>query len=387
MQLNQLLTPIALRDLELANRIVISPLCQFSAVDGTAQPWHWMHVGSFAVSGAGLLIMEATGVSDIGRITPGCLGLYSDENEVALTRLLRDVRTFSDMPIGIQLSHAGRKASTRPTWELWKGSVIPRDEGGWSVIGPSSQAYTEGWPVPAELDETGLREVIAQFVASTKRADRCGFGLIEIHAAHGYLLHQFLSPLTNHRQDRYGGSAEARMQFPLEVAKAMREAWPEGKPMGMRITGEDWNEGGLTLDDAVMLADALKEIGFDYVTPSAGNVAPGMKLPQVYPGYMAGFSEHIRSKTSIATMAVGMIIAPDQANELVTSGKADMACVGRGFMDDPRWAWHAAAALEGEAKVAPQYARATPKHWPAYPTVHGTRRREGDGIMGHAIRD
>ena len=386
-EIPHLFRPIDLRDMRLPNRIVVSPLCQFSAVDGTAQPWHWMHLGGLAVSGASLVIMEATGVSDIGRITAGCLGLYSDANEAALTKLLADTRTFCDTKIGIQLCHAGRKASTRRTWELARGNVLPPEEGGWQVEGPSAQPYADGWPMPVALDEAGLARVLDQFVASTRRAARCGFDMIEIHAAHGYLLHEFLSPLTNLRTDRHGGSAEARMQFPLAVARAMRQAWPEHKPMGMRITGQDWNEGGITLDDAVMLAQALREIGIDYVTPSAGNIAPGMKLPPVGPGYMVEFAERIRHDCGITTMAVGMIITPAQAEALIAEGRADIACIGRGFLDDPRWGWHAAAALGAQGFVPPQYARATPKHWPAYPLVHGVRLRDGEGIMGHATRE
>ncbi len=386
-EIPHLFRPIDLRDMRLPNRIVVSPLCQFSAVDGTAQPWHWMHLGGLAVSGASLVIMEATGVSDIGRITAGCLGLYSDANEAALTKLLADTRTFCDTKIGIQLCHAGRKASTRRTWELARGNVLPPEEGGWQVEGPSAQPYADGWPMPVALDEAGLARVLDQFVASTRRAHRCGFDMIEIHAAHGYLLHEFLSPLTNLRTDRHGGSAEARMQFPLAVARAMRQAWPEHKPMGMRITGQDWNEGGITLDDAVMLAQALREIGIDYVTPSAGNIAPGMKLPPVGPGYMVEFAERIRHDCGITTMAVGMIITPAQADARIAEGRADIACIGRGFLDDPRWGWHAAAALGAQGFVPPQYARATPKHWPAYPLVHGVRLRDGEGIMGHATRE
>ncbi len=382
-----LFTSIELRQLTLNNRIVISPLCQYSAIEGTAQPWHWMHIGHFAVSGAGLVIMEATAVSAVGRISPQCLGLYSDENEAALTKLISDTRRFSDIPIGIQLDHAGRKASTRPTWELWKGHGVSREEGGWQPVGPSAEAFTAGWQVPIELDAAGLAEVRGEFVESTIRAQRCNFDWIEIHCAHGYLLHEFLSPLTNHRSDGYGGSAQKRMRFPLEVAEAMRAAWPQDKPLGVRITGEDWVEGGLTLNDAVEFSGALKEIGIDYVTPSAGNVAPGMKLPNVGPGYMVPFAERIKRETGITTMTVGMIVDPQQANDIIAGGKADMVAIGRAIMDDPRWPWHAAAKLGEKIDVSPQYARCTPQHWPAYPMVHGVALREGEGVMGHATRE
>jgi 2,4-dienoyl-CoA reductase-like NADH-dependent reductase (Old Yellow Enzyme family) len=382
-----LFTPIQLRGLTLRNRIVISPLCQYSAVEGTAQPWHWMHIGHFAISGAGLVIMEATGVSAIGRISPQCLGLYSDENEAALARLIRDLRSFSDMPIGIQLDHAGRKASTRPTWELWRGHGVSLEEGGWRPVGPSPEPFTTGWQVPIELDAAGLARVREEFADSTRRAARCGYDWLEIHCAHGYLLHEFVSPLTNHRSDAYGGSAAKRMRFPLEVAEAMRAAWPAEKPLGMRITGADFVEGGLIEDDAVEFAGALKEIGIDYVTPSAGNIAPGMKLPPVGPGYLVPFAEKVKRETGITTMTVGMIVEPEQANEIIESGRADMVAIGRAIMDDPRWPWHAAAKLGEKVEVTPQYARCTPQFWPGYALVHGVALREGEGVMGHATRE
>ncbi len=386
-----LFAPIQLREQTLENRIVISPLCQYSAIDGTAQPWHWMHIGHFAVSGAGLVILEATAVSGVGRISPQCLGLYSNENEAALTRLVRDVRAFSKTPLGIQLSHAGRKASTRPTWDLWKGHGVPAEEGGWRPVGPSAEAFTGGWQVPEELDRAGLTRIGDEFVQATRRADHCGFDWVEIHCAHGYLLHEFLSPLTNHRTDEYGGSAARRARFPLEVVEAMRAAWPPHKPLGVRITGEDWVPGGLTLDDAVQFAGALRELGVDYVTPSAGNIAPGMKIPTVAPGYLVPFAERVKRETGITTMTVGMIIEAQQASDIIASGKADMIAIGRAIMDDPRWPWHAAAKLGEKLAVSPQYARSTPEHWPAYPLVHevaaGAANGQNPAKMGHATRE
>ncbi len=384
---SHLFTPIRLRELTLKNRVIISPLCQFSAIDGNAVPWHWAHIGQFAQSGAGLCILEATAVSAVGRITPGCLGLYSDDNEAALTRLLKDTRTFSDMPMGIQLDHAGRKASTRPTWDLPKGNNVPDEEGGWKPEGPSPEPFTPAWRTPIELDAAGLARVRDEFVESTRRADRCGFDLIEIHAAHGYLLHEFCSPLTNHRTDAYGGDLMGRLRFPLEVAKAMRDAFPAHKPIGVRITGEDWVEGGLTLDDAVVFAKALKDIGIDYVTPSAGNVAPGMKLPKVVPGYMVHFAEKVKREAGITTMTVGMIYDPHHAEQIVASGVADMVAIGRAIMDNPRWPWHAATALGERIDTPKQYARSSPQHWPAYAQVHGVQLRAGEGVMSHATRE
>ncbi len=382
-----LFTPIQLRDLELSNRIVISPLCQFSAVDGNAQPWHCMNAMHHLASGTGLLILEATAVEDIGRITAGCLGLYSDDNEASLTKLVADARTMSNTPIGIQLSHAGRKASSRPTWELWKGPNLTEEEGAWTPVGPMAEAFNDGWPEPRELDSQGLTRTLDLFVEATRRALRCGFDMIEVHVAHGYLLHQFLSPMTNRRSDAYGGSRENNMRFPLEVIAAMREAWPKEKPMGVRTTGRDFNEGGLELDDAVVFAAELKKLGIDYVVPSAGNVAPGMKLPKIEPGYMVHFAERIKKEAGINTMAVGLIVKPEQANDIIASGKADMVAIGRAFIDDPRWAWHAAVAL-GEEKppIPPPWARVDPNVWPAYKMA----RNETAGLeagMGHMRRE
>lgn len=382
-----LFSPITMRGLELSNRIAISPLCQFMAKDGNAQPWHFMNASHMSVSGAGLLILEATAVEDIGRITLGCLGLYNDENEAALTQMMAGIRSYSNTPVGIQLSHAGRKASSRPTWELWKGQNLKPEEGAWDVVGPTAERFSDGWPEPAYLDDAGLQHIADCFVQATRRADRCGFDLIELHVAHGYLLHQFLSPLSNKRNDRYGGSLENRMRFPLEVFAAMRAVWPAHKPMGARITGRDLNDNGLELDDAVIFARALKQAGADYAVPSAGNVAPGMKLPKIEPGYMVPFAERIKNDVpGLLAMAVGLIILPQQANDIIETGKADMVAIGRAFMDDPRWAWHAAEAL-GVAPVIPSpWARVTPKVWPAYPIVHGAAREMAGG-MAHMTRE
>ncbi|MGE3644075.1 MAG: NADH:flavin oxidoreductase/NADH oxidase [Beijerinckiaceae bacterium] len=382
-----LFSPIKLRELELFNRIAISPLCQFSAVDGTAQPWHMMNAMHHMVSGAGLLILEATAVEDIGRITAGCLGLYSDENEAALTRMVSDARTMSSAAIGIQLSHAGRKASSRPTWELWKGPNLTDEEGAWIPVGPSPEAFNDGWPEPRALDTQGLTRIIDHYVEATRRAQRCGFDMLEIHVAHGYLLHQFLSPMSNHRTDKYGGSRENNMRFPLEVIAAVREVWPEEKPIGVRSTGRDFNEGGLELDDAVIFARELKKLGIDYVVPSAGNVAPGMKLPKIEPGYMVHFAERIKQDVDIKTMAVGLIVKPEQANAIIENGQADMVAIGRAFIDDPRWAWHAAVALGEENPPIPSpWQRVNPKVWPAYKMARNLTEDLAAG-MGHMRRE
>jgi 2,4-dienoyl-CoA reductase-like NADH-dependent reductase (Old Yellow Enzyme family) len=301
---NGLFSPIRLRDLMLENRIAVSPMCQYSAVDGTAQPWHRVHIGSLSMSGAALVIMEATAVEARGRITPECLGIYSDENENALRDLLADLRPHSTARFGIQLNHAGRKSSTYKTWDLMRGHHVPHADGGWDVIGPSASAYGDGWLMPKAMDDTDLADVQASFVAAAQRADRCGFDLIELHAAHGYLLHSFVSPLSNQRTDAYGGSLEARMRYPLEVSRAVRAAWPAHKPMGVRINGSDWHDAGLTESDAVIFANALRDIGADYITPSAGSAAPGMRIPPVVPGYMVHFAEHIRMASHVPAMAV-----------------------------------------------------------------------------------
>ena len=382
-----LFTPIRMRGLELPNRIALSPLCQFMAKDGTAQPWHFMNASQYAVSGAGLVILEATAVEDIGRITLGCLGLYSDENERALSEYVKGMRSYSNTPIGIQLSHAGRKASTRPTWELHKGHNLKEEEGAWDVVGPTAEAFGEGWPVPTALDAQGLARTLDHFVDATKRAHRCGFDMIEVHVAHGYMLHQFLSPLANRRTDKYGGSLENRMRYPLEVIAAMREAFPAEKPVGVRITGRDLNPGGLELDDAVIFTRELQKIGIDYVTPSAGNVAPGMVLPKIEPGYLVPFAERIKKDVpGMNVMTVGLIVLPEQANEIIASGKADMVAIGRAFMDNPRWAWHAATALGDTPSIPPAWNRANPSVWPAYGMVHGVARELASG-MGHMTRE
>jgi 2,4-dienoyl-CoA reductase-like NADH-dependent reductase (Old Yellow Enzyme family) len=384
---SSLFSPIRLRDLVLENRIVVSPMCQYSAVDGTAQPWHWVHIGSLSMSGAALVIMEATAVEARGRITPECLGIYSDENESALRRLLAELRPHSTARFGIQLNHAGRKSSTYKTWDLIRGHHVPRAEGGWEVIGPSATAYSNGWLTPKAMDRADLADVQALFVAAAQRAERCGFDLIELHAAHGYLLHSFVSPLSNQRTDVYGGSLEARMRYPLEVARAVRAAWPAHKPMGVRINGSDWHDAGLTEPDAVIFARALRDVGADYITPSAGSAAPGMQIPPVVPGYMVHFAEHIRAANDVPTMAVGMIVTPQQAEAIVADGRADMVAIARGFLDDPRWGWHAAAALGAEVRRPPQYGRTTPHHWPGYAFAHAGAPELEAGAMGHAVRD
>lgn len=357
----KLFTPIRLGGLELPNRVVVSPMCQYSAVDGVMQPWHHQHLGSLAASGPGLIIIEATAVEAIGRITPGDVGLYDDATEQAIADVLSGIRTYAGTPIGIQLAHAGFKASSRRPWE--GGTGIPVAEGGWVTAGPSAVVFDETHPAPAVLDQAGLARVREAFVAAARRSDRIGLDAIELHAAHGYLLHEFLSPISNLRTDGYGGSRENRMRFPLEIAEAVRAVWPRGKALGMRITGTDWVDEGWTPDDAVALAKRLKEVGLDFVTVSSGGIRPGVRIP-VGPGYQVHLAQKVQAEAGIPTQAVGLIVEPRQAEEIVASGKADMVAIARGFLDDPRWVWHAAEALGADAAYVPQYLRARRDTWP-----------------------
>jgi 2,4-dienoyl-CoA reductase-like NADH-dependent reductase (Old Yellow Enzyme family) len=370
---SQLFSPRRLADLELRNRIVVSPMCQYSAIDGVAQPWHAMNTGQYAISGAGLVIMEATAVEEIGRTSLHCLGLYTDRQEQALKTMLDGVRTYSNTPIGIQLGHAGRKGSNHPRNSRERDRPLTAEEGAWTVVGPSALSYdpANGWPVPEALEKSGLARVRDAFANAARRAHRSGFDLVEIHSAHGYLLHTFLSPISNRRTDRYGGSLSNRMRFPLEVAAAVREALPPEKPLGVRITGEDWIQGGLELADAAAYGQELSRIGVNYLTLSAGNIAPGVKFPQQVPGYMVGFSDYVREHVGIPTMAVGMICDAFQAESIIAEGKADMIGIARGIIDDPRWGLHAANALGVPADYPVQCWRAKPRAWPGYALVHG----------------
>lgn len=367
----QLFSPFHLRGLELSNRIAVSPMCQYSAVDGMPQPWHLMHLGGLALSGAGLVIAEATAVEARGRISKGCLGLWSDAQEAALSRLLGDIGRVSSAKIGVQLGHAGRKASCRSIFERWKGESLPPEEGAWPTIAPTATPFDEGWHRPLEATEADILGVIEAFAAAARRAVRAGFHLIEIHAAHGYLIHEFLSPLTNLRSDRWGGSVENRNRLAVEVARAVRAAVPEDYPVGFRLTGTDWHRDGLTLDDAVELARALKAEGVDYAVMSAGNIAPVANIPRTTLGHQVEFAARVRRETGLPTMAVGFILSAEQAEDILQQESADLIAIGRGFLDDPRWAWHAAATLGVDIEYPDQYVRARPNNWGGYSHVHG----------------
>ncbi len=359
----QLFTPFTLRSLVLPNRIVVSPMCQYSAVEGRAQPWHTIHLGQLALGGAGLLLVEATAIEPAGRITHGCLGLYDDATEEALAETLRSVRSVSPIAIGIQLGHAGRKASSARPWE--GGQLLDLDAGGWRTVAPSAVPVAENEAAPHALARDELERVKARFVEAVRRADRLGFDAIEIHAAHGYLLHQFLSPLSNQREDEYGGSPENRMRWPLEVLAAMRAAWPVHKPIGIRLSATDWRddlpaEQRFDVPDAIAFARACGQLGADWIDVSSGGISPLQKI-RLAPGYQVPFAEAIRREVSVPVMAVGLIDDPHQAEEIVASGKADLVAMARAMLYDPRWPWHAAAALGASVDAPRQYWRSPPR--------------------------
>ncbi len=353
-----LFQPIDFRDLRLPNRIMVSPMCQYSAVDGNASDWHLIHLGQLALGGAGLLCIEATAVEAIGRITPACLGLYSDANEAALRRVLGAVRAHVDTPLAIQLAHAGRKASSHTPWD--GGKLIAPWDGGWTPVAPSAVAFAADETPPREMSAADLERVREAFVRAAQRAARLGIDAIELHAAHGYLLHEFLSPLSNRRGDSYGGSLENRMRFPLEVFAAVRKVWPDAKPLGVRISASDWIDGGWDLAQSLEFARRLKAQGCDWIDASSGGLAPGQKIV-LGPGYQVPFAAAIRKQAGIATIAVGLITEPKQAEDIIASGAADMVALARGMLYEPHWAWRAAAELGGELGAPRQYWRAPPR--------------------------
>ena len=353
-----LFQPISLRELRLPNRIMVSPMCQYSAIDGNASEWHLTHLGQLVLSGVGLLCIEATAVEAIGRITPCCLGLYSDDNDTALRLLVSALRRHADTPLAIQLAHAGRKASSHTPWD--GGKLIAVQAGGWEPIAPSALPFSLSEPPPREMHAADLARVREAFVHAAQRAGRLGIDAIELHAAHGYLLHTFLSPLANRRSDHYGGSLENRMRFPLEVFSAVRKAWPEAKPLGVRISASDWIEGGWDLPQSIEFAQRLKAAGCDWIDASSGGLAPEQKIAPG-PGYQVPFAEAIRKEAGIPTIAVGLITEPQQAEDVIAAGRADMVALARGLLYEPHWAWRAAAELGGEVRAPKQYWRAAPR--------------------------
>ena len=356
-----LFEPIRIGALALVNRILVAPMCQYSAQDGSAGDWHLIHLGHLALSGAGMLIVEATAVSPEGRITAGDLGLYSDANEAALARVLAAVRAHSPIAIGMQLAHAGRKASSRAPWQ--GGAQVPRDApDGWQAVAPSARPHAPGEQAPDALDAAGLQKVRDDFAAAARRAARLGIDGVEIHAAHGYLLHQFLSPIANERSDDYGGSLENRMRFPLEIFDVVRAAFPPDKPVWARISATDWVPGGWDIDGTVALSQALKSRGCAAIHVSSGGVSPQQKI-QLGPGYQVPFAARVKADVGLPTIAVGLITEPEQAEAILANGEADAVSLARAMLYDPRWPWHAAARL-GARVVAPhQYWRSQPREY------------------------
>jgi 2,4-dienoyl-CoA reductase-like NADH-dependent reductase (Old Yellow Enzyme family) len=355
--MSALFSPIKLRGLALSNRIMVAPMCQYSADDGEANDWHFTHINSLALSGAAMFCIEATHVEAVGRITPGCLGLWNDATEAALKPILASLRKRSKTAVAMQLAHAGRKGSSYRPWQ--GGQQIPLAEGGWQTEAPSAVPHKEGEAAPRALDARGLARVREAFVAAARRAERLGIDALELHSAHGYLLHQFLSPISNQRTDQYGGSLQNRMRYPLEVFDAVRAAFPAEKPVGVKVSATDWVEGGWDLAQTIEYANELKKRGVDWIDASSGGVSPKQKIP-LGPGYQVPLAQGIREATGIATIAVGLITEAKQAEEIVASGKADMVALARGMLYDPRWGWHAAAELGGEVEAPPQYWRSQP---------------------------
>ena len=369
-----LFSPFELGPVRLTNRIVISPMCQYSANDGCMNDWHLQHLMTMAMSGAGMVVVEATAVERLGRITHGCTGLYSDDNERAMARTIAAARGVAPpgVKFGVQIGHAGRKASAQRPWE--GGKALKEGDDPWITYAPSPLPFDDGWPTPEELTDPDLARIEKAFVQAAQRAVRIGFDAIELHMAHGYLLHTFQSPLSNKRTDRWGGSPEKRLAFPLSVARAVRAAVPEHVALGARITGSDWTDDGVQPEGAVALSKALKEIGLDFVCVSSGGIALKARIP-VAPGYQVPFAAKVKRETSIATRAVGMILDPHQANDIVTRGDADLVALARAVLDDPRWGWHAAERFGAEMPRPPQYARVAAALWPGAELV---RAREDD---------
>ncbi|MGQ8918023.1 NADH:flavin oxidoreductase/NADH oxidase [Pseudomonas lundensis] len=365
-----LLEPYTLRQLTFLNRIAVSPMCQYSSVDGLANDWHLVHLGSRAVGGAGLIFTEATAVTADGRITAQDLGLWNDQQIEPLQRITRFIRAQGAVA-GIQLAHAGRKASTWRPW-LGKQGSVRVEEGGWVPVGPSPIAFDPRHTVPTQLDERQIQDVIQAFADAAKRALEAGFSVVEVHAAHGYLLHQFLSPLSNQRRDQYGGSFENRIRLVLQVTEAVREVWPQELPLFVRVSATDWVEDGWNPDETVELARRLKALGVDLIDVSSGGTSANAEIP-VGPGYQTRFAESIRKASGIATGTVGMITEPAQAEHILRTGQADLILLARELLRDPYWPLHADDDLGGRQATWPaQYQRATHRDQP----IHESDLRE-----------
>jgi len=369
--MSALFSPLSLRGMTLRNRVVVSPMCQYSAVDGRASSWHMIHLGSLALSGAGMLCTEATAVEADGRISPVDLGLWDDATEAALQPVLAAIRIHSKIPVTMQLAHAGRKASTQVPWQ--GGVQISVAQGGWSTHAPSALAQQPGEAPPVPLDAAGLARVRNAFAAAARRADRLGIDGLEVHAAHGYLLHQFLSPIANHRTDEYGGSLANRMRFPLEVFEAVRAAFPADKPVGVRVSATDWIEHGWDVEQTIAFVRELLRRGVDWVDVSSGGISPLQKVI-LGPGYQVPFAGAIKRATGAHTMAVGLITAPAQAEDIIATGKADLVALARAMLYNPHWPWHAATELGATVDAPPQYWRSAPQnHEGLFGDTHAAR--------------
>jgi len=365
----KLFTPLRVAGFELANRIVIAPMCQYSAEDGRMTDWHLIHLGQLALSGAALLTIEATAVLPEGRITYADVGLWSDETEAAMGRVLSSIRRYSDMPFAIQLAHAGRKASTEVPW---KGggqiadngaTVAANDATGWRPVAPSALAFLPNETPPVALDRDGMAQIRDAFAQAARRAARLDIAAVQIHAAHGYLLHQFLSPLSNVRDDEYGGGLENRMRFPLEVFDAVRASFPADRPVGVRVSGTDWAEGGWDIDQTIEFAKALEARGCSVVHVSSGGLTADQKIP-VGPSYQVPLARAVKAATKMPVVAVGLIVDFEQAEAIVATGDADLIALARAMLFNPRWPWHAAAHFGARVKAPKQYLRSQPRRYP-----------------------
>lgn len=358
--MSHLFSPLDLGPLRLPNRIVVAPMCQYSSIDGRASDWHTQHWTTLALSGAGLVIAEATAIEPRGRISWADLGLWDEATEAAFADALATVRRWTPARMGVQLAHAGRKASTHRPWEHGGAPIAPGQTHGWQTVAPSALPYDDGQPRPEALDVAGIDAIVAAFAASARRAARLGLDVVELHAAHGYLLHQFLSPLSNHRTDAYGGSFDHRMRLVLRVFDAVAAELPASMALGVRISATDWVEGGWDLAQSVSLAKALDARGCHYLHVSSGGLHPAQRIA-AEPGYQVPFAEAIRREVDMPVVAVGLITEPRQAEAILAEGRADAVALARAMLYDPRWPWHAAAALGGRVAAPPQYLRSAPR--------------------------
>ena len=361
MSQSQLFAPLEVGGLSLANRIVIAPMCQYSAVDGCMTDWHLIHYGQLALSGAGVLTLEATAVAPEGRITYADVGLYDDACEAAMKTTLASVRRWSDMPVAIQLAHAGRKASCNLPW-LGGKQIAPGHPNGWQTVSASAHPFAATDAAPMALDAAGMARLREAFVAAAQRAARLGLDAVQIHAAHGYLLHQFLSPLSNRRDDAYGGSLENRMRFPLEIFEAVRAAFPADRPVTLRVSGADWVEGGWDIESTVVFARALEARGCAAIHVSGGGLDLRQQIPPG-PGYQVPLARAVKKAVGVPVVAVGLITAYDHAEAIIASGDADMVGLARTLLYDPHWPWHAAAHLGAQVKAPNQYLRSQPRQY------------------------